>query len=219
MLTHATSKSEMPYQAALPRYQQAALNTDSGRNLVSGGQLSPPPFSSPWIQISVSNEMSQPELASLWLTPRKPGPDYNINEMNTCIWVEGCKIQSIVSPMILLDPHVFSRRAGWVFLAISPTEKLGPRAGQDQKAHTWTSGSHPKTHVHPSELGCLWATSHFRLKLDKIMCLAAKLYRRPMQPVQCFKDASYEPVLLGVRTGCVSSGQLHNPPLFHLTHL
>lgn len=209
----------MPYQAALPRYQQAALNTDSGRNLVSGGQLSPPPFSSPWIQISASNEMLQPEQASLWLTPWKLGPDCNINEMNTCIWVEGYKIQSIFSSMIPLDPHVLSRRAGWVFLAISPTEKLGPRAGQEQKAHTWRSGSYPKTHVHPSELGYLWATSHFRLKLDKIMCLAAKLYRRSVQLVQCFKDAFYEPVLPGLRTGCVSSGQLHNLPLFHLTHL
>ena len=77
----------------------------------------------------------------------------------------------------------------------------------------------PQNSVHPSELGCPWATSHFRLKLDKIMCLAAKLYRRPVQQVHCFKDASYEPVLLGVRTGCVSSGQLHNLPLCHLTHL
>lgn len=29
--------------------------------------------------------------------------------------------------------------------------------------------------------------------------------------MHCFKDASYEPVLLGVRTGCGNSGQLQSP--------
>ena len=49
------------------------------------------------------------------------------------------------------------------------------------------------------------------------MSTAAKLYRRSVQLVQRFKDGFYEPVHLGLRT--VSSGQLHNLPLFHLTHV
>lgn len=117
-----TSKSETPHWVALPRYQEATLNTDSSRNPGSGRQFSPLPFSSFRIQISTSNGChSLNQILCGWPPPHRNSHQIVIlMRWASCIWVEDCKKQSVFSSITLLKPHVHSRRwVRWVFLAFA----------------------------------------------------------------------------------------------------
>lgn len=218
MLTRATSKSETSRWAALqPRYQKAALNTDNSRNLGAGGWLSPPSFSSPWIQISASNEMLQPELASPWLTPQKLAPECNINEMGIR-HLRRLQNKSVFSSIIPLEPHVRSRGwMRWVFVAILPTEKLGSRAGPWPRSKGSHLGPRFSFMYIPVNFSCLWATSLFQLQFGQVTVYSCQGVQKVSETSNLNKDGYMDQHIC--IWGLDVWAQLCNLLLFQLTPL